>query len=393
MEGSFTVTNRERLKAILRFEKPDYVPIFGFPGAGGMSQPPLPSVRERLVEQGMPEWVGADSVPFQRSVDDSWERYWGVTGPVYPPFSLAKEGPGVKCDRWVEGDFEIIEYETGARIRQVIDNDRIYIMPEFQSYHVRDRKSWEFYRELTAPRGVKPAEEIELLLSSFDPGDRLVAIGVGGTWGVLRSLMGPQRASLILFDDPALAHEIIDTQQHDFETFIVPLIERLRPDVLVAWEDCCYNHGMLISPRHFEEFCAPFYRRVCEVARDCGVDWVAIDSDGNIMEFARVVHACGVHTVYPAEAKAGNDLFLLREQMPDMILMGWLEKETVNEGNEHLIYDEIMSKVPPLLERGGYLPNLEHALQPLATFENVCKFMTLLHEVTGNPEGEFPRIH
>ena len=52
----------------------------------------------------------------------------------------------------------------------------------------------------------------------------------------------------------------------------------------------------------------------------------------------------------------------------------------------------VMSKVPPLLKKGGYFPNADHGIQPLVTFENLCKFMTLLHEVTGNPEGEFPRI-
>ncbi len=73
--------------------------------------------------------------------------------------------------------------------------------------------------------------------------------------------------------------------------------------------------------------------------------------------------------------------------------MGWLEKESVNEGNEETIEREIMSKVPPLLDRGRYLPNGDHGIQPLVTFDNMCRFMTLLHEVTGNPEGEFPRVY
>ena len=33
-----------------------------------------------------------------------------------------------------------------------------------------------------------------------------------------------------------------------------------------------------------------------------------------------------------------------------------------------------------------------HGIQPLVSFKSLCKLMTLLHEVTGNPEGEFPRI-
>lgn len=85
---------------------------------------------------------------------------------------------------------------------------------------------------------------------------------------------------------------------------------------------------------------------------------LALDSDGNVMELAPLVEECGVNCLHPFEVKAGNDL----------------------------------SKVPPLLAQGRYFPNGDHGIQPLVSFENLCKFMTLLHEVTGNHEGEFPRI-
>ena len=67
------------------------------------------------------------------------------------------------------------------------------------------------------------------------------------------------------------------------------------------------------------------------------------------------------------------------------------EKEVVNEGNEHMIDDEIKTKAK-LLESDRYFPNLEHGMQPMATFDGLRRFMTVLHEVTGNPEGEFPRL-
>jgi hypothetical protein len=72
-------------------------------------------------------------------------------------------------------------------------------------------------------------------------------------------------------------------------------------------------------------------------------------------------------------------------------MFGGLEKEVVNEGNEHLIEAEIRGKVPPLLARGRYFPNGDHGIQPPVTFANLCRFMTILHEVCNNPEGEFPR--
>jgi hypothetical protein len=118
----------------------------------------------------------------------------------------------------------------------------------------------------------------------------------------------------------------------------------------------------------------------------------ALKKIGWIDEFVDMVEPCGVNAIYPCEVKAGNDLFALRERHPEFIFLGWLEKECVNEGNEDSIEPEIASKVPPLLAKGRYFPNGDHGIQPMVTFPNLCRFMTLLHEVTGNPEGEFPRV-
>lgn len=382
------MTDRKRFTAVCRGEPPDYVPIFSFPGAPGMGYFGMGEILDALHRSGMPEHVGAGTEGAR-----SWDRYWGTTGPAYPSFGLAQPGPGIKSEVRVVDGWEIEEWETGARERRFANNNDLYAMPEFQTYHVRDRKSWEFYRERTAPRGLRPPAEVEADVAAFDPGGRPVSLHVGSpwtTWGLVRDLMGPERACTIMYDDPGLAREIIATGLADFEDYTAPLIERLRPDIVQATEDICYNHGMLISPRHFEEFCSPYYRRAAEVARDCGVTMFAVDTDGHVMQCVPLFARAGVNAMFPFEAKANNDLFALREQHPTMILMGWLEKEVVNAGKAHLLETEIMSKVPALLARGRYFPNGDHSLQPLVTFESLCRFMTLLHEVTGNPEGEFP---
>ena len=388
------MTHLERFKAVCHFEQPDYVPIFGFAGAPGMSHGAMRKTHERLVETGMPDWIDGCASLSNRGSSETWQRYWGTTGPIYLDFYPSdKGGPGIASETRVEGDREVIEYETGALTRQVIDNDVTYAMPEYVQYHVRDRASWEFYRDRVA-RGPKWSDErIEAACQRFDDRDRPLCVSVGSTWGGrLRGLMGPYAAATVLYDDPVLAHEIIDFFAAETEKHLVPVVERLRPEILGAGEDCCYNHGMLLSPAHFETFCAPVYRRLGEMARDCGADMLAIDTDGNAMDLVPLVEACGVNAIYPFEVKAGNDLFRLRERHPEFILMGWLEKEVVNIGNDHMIEPEIISKVPKLLKPGGYFPNGDHGIQPLVTFENLCRFMTLLHEVTGNPEGEFPRM-
>jgi uroporphyrinogen decarboxylase len=149
---------------------------------------------------------------------------------------------------------------------------------------------------------------------------------------------------------------------------------------------------MLISPALFEEFCAPFYREVSALCRDCNVDVFAIDSDGNVMEFVDVIARSGVNALYPFEVKAGNDLSAIRNRHERFVMFGGLEKEVLNRGNTHLLRAEIMGKVPGLLRGGRYFPNADHGIQPMVTFENLCMFMTLVHDVCGNPEGEFPRM-
>ena len=110
------------------------------------------------------------------------------------------------------------------------------------------------------------------------------------------------------------------------------------------------------------------------------------------MQLLPLLVECGFNSLHPFEVHGNNDLFALRERLPEAVLFGWLEKEVVNAGQGHRIESEIMAKVPPLLAKGRYFPNGDHGIQPLVTFPNLCKFMTILHEVCNNPEGEFPRV-
>jgi len=121
------------------------------------------------------------------------------------------------------------------------------------------------------------------------------------------------------------------------------------------------------------------------------VPMLTVDSDGCAMQLVPLLVECGFNSLYPFEVHGNNDLFALREQFPELVMFGWLENEVVNDGQGHRIDHEIRSKVPPLLAKGRYFPNGDHGIQPDVTFPNLCKFMTILHEVCNNPEGEFPQ--
>ncbi|MCD6392074.1 MAG: hypothetical protein J7M40_01060 [Planctomycetes bacterium] len=134
------MTDLERFRAVCRGQTPDYVPIFAFAGAPGMSGGAMRKTLDRLVATGMPEWV-APSDPWDDSTKNDWWRYWGTTQPIALDCFPADAPKGFGECRRREGEFEIIESESGAITRQVIDNDQTYSMPEFLVYDVRDRAS------------------------------------------------------------------------------------------------------------------------------------------------------------------------------------------------------------------------------------------------------------
>ncbi len=386
------MNDRERFLAVARFETPDYVPIFGFGGAPGMSGGALKHTHDRLIATGMPKQIGGCVDNWKMRDLESWHRYWGTTGQIDLDFKMAWGAEGFRTTTRREGEFEVIESESGEITRQVIDNANTYSMPQFVRYPVRDRASWELYKTRMTPRQFMSKEDLEMNCRRFDNRNKPLRIHAGSTYGTVRDLFGVEAASVMLYDDPELIQDILAFYQAHFENHVAPLIERLKPEAVDMWEDIGYNVGLLISPKHFRQFCAPFYRSVAEVAASAGVAVRVVDSDGCAMELVPLLAECGFNALYPFESKGKNDLMKLRQNHPKFIFFGNLEKEVVNEGNEHLIEPEIMSKVPPLLKQGGYFPNGDHGLQPMVTFKNLCKFMTLLHKVCGNPEGEFPRI-
>ena len=369
------MTELERFLAVVRFEKPDYWPLLNAPGLGYVHKGGL----LKLHREGLPEHI-----------DDfeSWLSYWGQCG-LETVTGLGRDAPGFKQESWIKDGFEFVRRDTGALIRQVIDNDITYSMPDYIEFDVRDRTSWEFYRDRSTPRRKADVEE---QAEHLDTRTRPARAAAGGTWGSVRSMMGPERALLAVYDQPELIREIIEWMTWMFDEFMVPAIERYRPKVIDMWEDFCYNHGMLISPATFRDLCAPHYRHVAEIANDCGAELLIVDCDGKVDEYCLLLGDVGFNGCWPMEQVCGNDLLAYRERQPSFIFAGGIEKEVCNSGNAHRIERELLPKIPAMLAQGGFLPMFDHALQTDVGFDELCQCMTRLHQICGSEHlGQFPR--
>jgi uroporphyrinogen decarboxylase len=67
---------------------------------------------------------------------------------------------------------------------------------------------------------------------------------------------------------------------------------------------------------------------------------------------------------------------------------GNIDKRALAMGKE-ATKREVMSKVPFLLEKGGYFPSVDHLVPPDVPFENYCYYINLLREIAGMAKLQF----
>jgi uroporphyrinogen decarboxylase len=155
------------------------------------------------------------------------------------------------------------------------------------------------------------------------------------------------------------------------------------------WEDMAYKAGPLISPDMFRKFLMPRYKKLNEVLHSMGVDVIFVDSDGNLDLLIPLWLESGCNFVWPLEVAAGNDAVALRKKYgTDLIIGGNIDKRALTRGKE-ATKDEVMSKVPFLLEQGGYFPSIDHLVPPDIPFEVYCYYINLLREIAGIEKIQF----
>ncbi|UCF73237.1 MAG: hypothetical protein JSW35_01925, partial [Deltaproteobacteria bacterium] len=92
---------------------------------------------------------------------------------------------------------------------------------------------------------------------------------------------------------------------------------------------------------------------------------------------------CGINFFWPLECAAGNDAVALRKRYGrDIVLGGNIDKRALLKGKD-AIREEVMSKVPFLLESGGYFPSIDHMVPPDVTLGSYRYFINTLREVAG----------
>ena len=85
------------------------------------------------------------------------------------------------------------------------------------------------------------------------------------------------------------------------------------PQFMTVAEDMSYNHGPMCSKEQFDEFHAPYYKRLVAALKERGIR-VLVDSDGDVMPLIPWLKEVGVEGILPLERMAGVDVARIRSE-------------------------------------------------------------------------------
>ena len=300
---------------------------------------------------------------------------WGIVPavPGYEPRIIEEDERAVTM---INGDGQTVRLLIGKTGK----------MPTYLDWPVKDRASWNEYKKRLNPDTPErwPSDWDAFVQQINELGEQLpISLQVGGFYGFLREMIGSERILYMFYDDPALIEDMMDTMLYLGTEVVKRVVKDIRVDQAVYWEDMCYKAGPLISPDMFRKFMMPRYKELNDLLRSNDVDIIWLDSDGNLEQLTPLWLESGINFLWPFEVAAGNDAVAVRKKYGrDLIMGGTIDKRALVKSKE-AIREEVMPKVPFLLEQGGYFPSVDHGVPPDVTFENYCYYVSLIREVAG----------
>jgi len=363
------MTARDRFNKVLSFEAVDRLPNYEL-GCWGQTI-------QRWYDEGLPQgdlyWNWFEGEPYFKLERREFAHIYIGMVPGFDlevleetdRYIIARGGNGVVTKALKEGTVR------GTRMS----------MDQYISFPVADRKSFQEikkrYNSQSLIRYPLWWDQWAKVWRDRDYPLCLLANASFGLYSQLRSWVGTENISYLFYDEPAFVQEMIE-----FNTeFLLALVERALSEVQFDYfnffEDFAGKGGPLISPKIFEKFFMPYYRKITDRFRKAGIKHFWLDSDGDPEVLIPLMIESGITCLWPLEQASGMDPVRLRKEYGNSIaLAGGLDKIEIAKGKE-AIDKELRSKILPLLDKGGYIPHLDHTFSPEISYDNFRHYLEL----------------
>jgi len=313
------------------------------------------------------ESLKKDTVEFYRKIDCA-DLILPKEAPLLPPKDYAPDPPKrIGDDTWEDRQGRIYKAAWDANeIACIYDptlDQHTYTVEEFMS----------------VPSAVTPPDEsvfeaIDYVYSQLGA-DRYIASPTGGFSPMV--LLGGMERGLMLY---GLAPEVIlaanqqaTTVQNLNDQYY---IRKGAPGVLME-QDFAGTNGPMISPRMFNEMCAPFMKERIQHARQF-VPQVIFHSCGNNVPLIPTYIDCGIDCYQSLQTTAGMEIGRLKEMFGDRLAFwGGVPVEDLIAGTPEDVRRDVRTAMTRGAPGGGFILGPSHSIAKNTKYEN---FMAMLDE-------------
>lgn len=364
---------RERFLRTLMFKSVDRIPLVEW------------DIRKATMDawilQGYPEGVSPQSF-------FSWDTNYinmPINTRMYPAF---EEIIIEKTDQ-----YKIWQDNLGA-IRKdfLLDATPGFVTRSWLSFPVKERKDFlEMKKRFDSGEETRYPSDWKLKAQIYNRAPVPNHLSIPFLFWVARDWMGFEGLCYAFYDMPELVEEMFEF----ITDFVIETMKRgikeVDIDMVELKEDMAYKHAPMISPDMFRKYMLPQYIRIVDFLKGNGAKFVYVDCDGDPGDLIPLWMEAGVDGISPCEIAAGNDMLKLRQKYPDFAFWGGIDKRELAKDRK-AIYHEVMSKVPDLIEKGGYIPHVDHAIPPDVSLDNYLYYREILTKVADGEPVDKPNI-
>jgi len=338
---------------------------------------------ERWKQQGMPQDVPLDKL---FDFDPPGVYSLGGLGWCEAGFEPVFEEKIIE-DR---GDHEVVQDFAGRHVL-FFKGRRSGFMPEYLDHPVKNMKTWlenvKWRLAPSTPSRYANIEKVKKEAVQAAGEGRIITQRVVGGYMYLRSLIGPEQLLYAFYDMPDVIHDCMETWLALAEAVSTRHQEFVTIDEVYIGEDICYNHGPLISPDMIREFLFPYYQQLLSGVRHRNIDgsrhlFFNVDTDGYCVPVIPLYREIGMDVMNPFEVASGCDVVEIGKRYPSLVMMGGIDKRELAKGKKAI--DAMLERIiPPMRERGGYIPTCDHGVPEEVSLEDYIYYRRRVVELGG----------
>ena len=277
---------------------------------------------------------------------------------------------------------KVIRNEDGLLAE--IPKDGHDTIPHYISATVHTPEDW---RKVKAERfqASNPGRKLDIAAFKMQhPEERDYPLGVncGSMIGKVRDMLTFEGLAYAIYDYPEMVEDMVETSCQMVEDTLDQLLPHFAFDFASGWEDICYKGGPIVSVKFFEKVIVPRYKRIHRKLQDADIDLWYIDCDGDVRPILPSMMASGVNCLFPFEVNGcAHPAELLNHFGKELRIMGGVDKIQLGKGPAAI--KAYLDTLPPLVERGGYIPFCDHRCPPNVLPEDYLYYLDLKEAMFG----------